>query len=300
MKITKNRITARRVVLWQSIIWVVTPFASLGLIRFLGNYFHFFNFIPSPWLAFSYVVAQPVAAGIVTFLRIRDGADTKLLNKWDAERKARLDSNNSELRGIVEEFQGFYYQIILVEPVRGKHCVFRVLFRNPVRNPEIKEARPILMVGGVAVSFTITGEREVTCSLERCLKVTAKEFLLECGGNSFVVANPYYMNSVPHSVSWQNEGHSHEKRVFIDANCFPYRTSSAYYGFDLLVQGQYRGTFYGSYILSKNAVVINIADVKKSDCDGRECVLRSAFDKSCRIVLPPPKIFAINTSVCSD
>jgi hypothetical protein len=238
----------------------------------------------------------PLLSIPVIIWRLKKGHDVKLVVEWQEKKQVRAQEKRNRYRSAVEEFSILYYRIVNIVPSLEKLGYFTVYFAEPVKYENSDDVRPDIRFGNIAIPFKPTGECEVFCNFEKGLKADMEKISITCGESSFEIDNPYQMNLRASHLSWQNEGHSHEKLIYIDGDCLPNKVNGLQYAFDLLIKGELRGTFYGSYDHVSDKIVVSISEVSKKECTGKECVLRLSYDKRIKAILPQPQVFVTNSA----
>jgi hypothetical protein len=295
MKLNTLRYIAYKKVCIETAAAVLAPFVIFAVIKFAGNYFHWFEFQFTVWQGAVFLLAQPMLIVIGIAVRIVNRHDTKVFHELYSNVRDIRQQKRQKYKEIVQDFSKEYYIISDVKPVPG-HCgTFKIFFRYPVKSDVAKELVPEVRMHNSLISFIITGKHEITCQLEKHLKADEETFPLMCGGVETLVDNPYCFDLNKATIVWQNEGHVHEKKIFINGDCLSCKVDSLKYAFDFLINGVSKGTFYGVYNESSNQIVVDIAEISKKECKNKNCIIRLSFDKSVSIRLPLPQVLAVNT-----
>ena len=300
MKITPSRIAARRFITIKTAMIVLFPTALIGFIDFFWK-IKPIAIIPA-WVIILIVFAQPVLIVFIVKYRLKRNHDGKLLEKLRNKSEKKLNKLKSEKKGAITElqFEG-YYSIEKILPFPDHAFCFEIIFYQKV----IEQAMPVISLNGVNLSLEIikNEDRKVLCyavkgmvgNLEKLVFISGKAL-------EYPIKNPYYIkgNIYLNSVRWQCEGHSSEKNIFLDGNCFPNASPLTTYPFVLFVDGKRFGEYNGKYLPSKRYITLNVGNtVNKRICTNKLCLLKPAFGHT-NIVLPHPEVFSRNKEAIMD
>ena len=287
MKITNTRIAARQHIFAITLLYTIIPLAIFALIQriFKLNILGF-------WGLVGVLCVHPIVAAVITLLRIRSGDDTKVMLRWDQNRALKLAQRNEKLQKVIASAQETCYIIESIEPVPSELCVFKITFPLEI----LTQAPPLVVVNNVLVPIKIIDSKTVLCFVEKVVTATDETMHFSCGESSITLPNPYFMNIQPSAITWQNEGHAHEKVIYVDSSCLGVKDPRIHYRFDLLVNGAFYGTYFGKYHDQKDKLVIDIAGVNKKDCNNKKCIIRPVFDKTLKIELPKPQKLMVDTN----
>lgn len=301
MKITRTRIAARRSIIFQTAMIVLSPTALVGLISFFWKK-ELITLIPS-WLIFITIFIQPFLVVFIVIYRLKKDHDGKLLRKWRNKSKERFYRIKSERQDVISEIKHEgYYTIEKIVPNLNHAFLFEITFYQKV----IERAMLDISLNGVNLPLEIIkGEnnnqkvlchagKAITGDLERLVFISGKSL-------EYSINNPYFIKGEihPNSIVWQCEGNSSEKNIFLDGKCFPYVNPVTIYPFILLINGEKIGEYNGRYLPNKKFIALNIGNVSKKFCTGKLCILKPTF-KHTNIILPHPKVFFKNKKVISD
>lgn len=237
------------------------------------------------------LIGKVIVAFLLTFYRIRNGGDGKLVKKWHDEAVGKYHHAKEKLKERRDQLRN-EYQIKAIVTNGDRDRSFFVRIDQKI----IPKLLPILTVNTVEVPFELYDERTLLCFAAKVITAKEKEISFGLGAYKFVFKNPYYMNAdTPKvSASWQCEGHTDERKIFLSKEFFPFINPNVLYEFTLLIGGRSLGIVTGNFIADANAIVIPISGINKKDCRGKECVLRPSVDIGHNIILPPPTVLSVN------
>ncbi|MFZ3015429.1 MAG: hypothetical protein WA101_00280 [Minisyncoccia bacterium] len=286
MKNNLSRTYARRVIFWYSLLISTALMCVAHIPLYVGwttsNY----------WLVIP-LIGQPVFAALLAIYRIHQGDDMKLLKKLQEKYEKRIASRKSEIHALKAQVQTEHYSIKSIIPEENKICVFRIAFVNKI----IHRAMPAISLNGIRVSVKVVNDFEALCYGEKAIMADEKKLVFKSGDFEHVINNPYYISEHISGVGikWQYEGHPHEKNIYINESYLPYISVRPYYAFNLFVNGKMLGEYCGNYIPEMKSIVVNIRNIDKFQCRGKDCFLKPVFDVRRKITLPEPIVLLVNS-----
>jgi len=284
--VSPMKLQARRVITLQNFAMASVPCIIIGVLSFFK-----IATIPIYGVILG-IFSQPVLMFILTRFRINHSEDGELVKKWQKELKEKASRRKSKNQKLKTELQEKFYPIKSIIPKSDKACSFKLFFGNEL----FKKAMPIITINGIKVTLEYVDAHEGVCYADKAITADIKKLTFVSGEFNYVIDNPYYLLEQVNleDIRWQNEGCPEEKLIYIKSYVFPFCNYFSIYVFDLFVGGKIFGTYSGKYIRDKKAVVLNIADISKDKCKGKDCYLRPAFDIRRKIALPEPIKITVN------
>ncbi len=242
-----------------------------------------------PFAGLLVLLFHPFAAILVTMFEIWKGVDQK-----EAEIiVAKTEKLSSEIQTIENNLRTLKSTPVSFAFVPGRPYIFQLTLAVPATSKEV----PSVTVNHQLVTTSHTPTGELLCYGKQAIKIDAEKLEIVCHSekNNVTVPNPYHMHITTENIRWQCEGHTREKRIYIDGSCLlSAKDPDVHYEFQLLVNGTTNGIFGGTYDAEKDKLIISIGTVDKQDVVKKECFIRPSFDKKYSIKLPEPEVLSVN------
>lgn len=258
--------------------------------------YNFTKIIPSKnWCIFivvSYAVLEIVAIGR-QLIKTKDKELVKdFRNKNKATHlmlKTKINRRINSIKDVVFTVKEMYLD--------EKPYVVKIVFNNSW----LSEVVPEVYFEKTKISVEVVSSNEILCHLKKAINTKTRNFSLKIGKNEYSFKNPYYIDldeiSKQGNIAWQCEGHSNEKYIYISKVCFPYMMKNEQILFSMFSDNKFIGEFTGTYIPEQQYLLIPISSVHKSQCKGKQCILKPYNDDGVKILLPKPEAIFINGRV---
>ncbi len=289
MKITRNRIAARRILALKTTCWVLLPTSVVGVMSFFWDITKVIE-IPT-WAYFLILISQPIIAGAIIIYRIHKNHDGEILHRWQEKDKQRFAKKKANYYGAVAQLNESY-TIKSVTSCKKGPFVFEIAFLEEL----IAKAMPVIFLEGIQLPIETKNGKTIFCYAEKVINANKKNLVFHLGSSRYPIHNPYYIaGNIPQKgIMWQCEGRHKEKKVFVDAKFFPSADTSTLYPFDILTDNRKIGEYMGLYYPAKGLIEVPIEEIKKMDCRGRRVFLKPAFVGGQKILMPSPTVLSIN------
>lgn len=216
------------------------------------------------------------------------------LVKKDEARKQQLiiqkENARQEILNARFEYQENGYIIRSVAGVANRTFVFGIQFDSKI----FRQALPLTHINNRVVPIEVLTETTALCFAKDAISSENKKLYFSVGKNSFPISNPYFMDmDCNPKIQWQNQGHTHEKKILIPKELFPFAVKHITYPFQMYIDGNTHTSLNGHYDSTLDCIVIPLGDkVFKKQCTGKSCSLRASFGRGNQLVLPAPTLLS--------
>ncbi len=290
MKTSKKRTLARLaiVIFWQAWIFLL-PVGVIVLIWYLNIYK-----LPG-WAILCLQIILSIGAFIIAGYQIRTGKDGELVKKWGEKQKEKINKAKSTFYESVAEVQKEYYLIECIIPHPSRAAIFQIKFFNQI----IGLIMPIIYLNEKKLSLKLVDDFNVLCFAWGAIDSQVEKLVFKCGSSEKILSNPYFIQDIPpEGIVWQCEGHSDERKIHLDSRYFPYVTDTPY-PFIMLIGGKSFGEYTGLYAPDKGALVVNISNLSKKQCEKKCCCLKPSFGGK-KIFLPTSTVQSVNHELLNE